>query len=387
MTELQLEDVGKTFGPALRAVDQVTFTVAPGECLAIIGRSGCGKTTLLRLIAGLETPSEGNIRIGGRVVNDIPSHRRDVAMMFQRPALTPQQSVRQNLRWAWSLRDSFADVRRWFGGDRTHEAELLAVARMLDLEHDLDRPVQQLSGGQQQRVALGRCLLRRAKICLLDEPLGHLDAPLRTELRRQMRAALQHQGLTVLHVTHDPDEACAVGARVAVMQAGRIIQIDPPSELLRTPRSRFVAEIIHQPFGGLNVLAGEITREDMDTYFNGVFGRWPVSALAVTRFHEAIVATTTDRDKFYVQLGMPARAVRASSERCLDAELVQLTLPVQQEECTSAGIWIVAGDERGRWIGQSAGERFRPGQNVTMTFSMEQACWFERDTGRTLSVP
>ncbi|HZZ82625.1 MAG TPA: ATP-binding cassette domain-containing protein, partial [Gemmataceae bacterium] len=122
--ELQLEEVGKTFASSRRAVDQVTFTVTPGEYLAIIGPSGCGKTTLLRLIAGLDTPSEGTIRIGGQVVNDTPSHRRDVAMMFQRPALTPTQSIRQNLRWAWSLRDSFAGVRRWFGGERQHEVEL-----------------------------------------------------------------------------------------------------------------------------------------------------------------------------------------------------------------------------------------------------------------------
>jgi ABC-type sugar transport system ATPase subunit len=380
--ELQLEQVSKRYPTGVRAVDQVSFTVAAGEYLALIGPSGCGKTTLLRLISGIAAVSAGDIRIDQKSVISMPLYERDVAMMFQHPALAIVQSVRNNLRWAWTLREPLAGIKRWFGGDRVREAKLLEIARMLDLEKDLDRPVQQLSGGQQQRVALGRCLLRQAKICLLDEPLGHLDAPLRTDLRRQMRSALRQQGLTVVHVTHDPDEACAVGDRVAVMQAGRIVQLDTPTQLLRSPQNRFVAEVIHQAFGGLNVLSGVIRREDMDTYFDGVFGRWPMLALMLTQFHEALAAGSAQ-----ILLGIPARAVRASSERCEDADLVQLTLPALQEECTSAGTWIVAGDERGHWIGQSAGEHFRPGQSVTMTFAMEQAYWFEHATGRTLLSP
>jgi ABC-type sugar transport system ATPase subunit len=384
--ELHLEEIGKTFAPARQVLEQITFTVGPGECLALIGPSGCGKTTLLRLIAGLEQPTEGEIRIGGQCVNLVPSHQREVAMMFQRPALVPQRSVRQNLRWAWGLREPWAHL----FGDGERAGELLDVARMLDLEKDLDRPVQQLSGGQQQRVALGRCLLRQAKICLLDEPLGHLDAPLRTDLRRQMRAALRQQGLTTIHVTHDPEEACAVGDRVAVMQGGRIAQIDAPAALLRMPKNRFVAEIIHQPFGGLNVLAGAISREGMNTFFDCAFGRWPVSALKITALHEALFQCENlpaNTGKVHVLLGVAARAVRSSTERCLDEELIQLSFPVLEQEITPAGTWIVGGDARGRWIGQSAGERFSRGQGMAMTFSMQQAYWFDHATGRTLAVP
>ncbi len=382
--ELHLEEIGKTFAPARQVLHQITFTARAGECLALIGPSGCGKTTLLRLIAGLEQLSEGEIRLGGRCVNLVPSHRREVAMMFQRPALVPQRTVRQNLRWAWSLRESWAHL----FGDGKHAGELLAVARMLDLERDLDRPVQQLSGGQQQRVALGRCLLRKAKICLLDEPLGHLDAPLRTDLRRQMRAALRQQGLTTIHVTHDPEEACAVGDRVAVMQGGRIVQIDAPAALLRMPKNRFVAEIIHQPFGGLNVLSGEISREGMDTFFDCAFGRWPVSALKVTELHEMFFqCENPNAAKIHVALGIAARAVRCSTERCLDEELIHLAVPVLEQEVTPAGTWIVGGDARGRWIGQAANERFSRGQGMTMTFSMQQAYWFDHATGRTLAAP
>jgi ABC-type sugar transport system ATPase subunit len=383
--ELQLEDIGKTFAPAIKVLDQISFTARPGECLALMGPSGCGKTTLLRLIAGLDEPSEGEIRIGGQTVNRTPSHRRGVAMMFQRPALVPQRTVRQNLRWAWSLSSPWAHL----FGDGKHAGELLDIARMLDLEKDLDRPVQQLSGGQQQRVALGRCLLRQAKICLLDEPLGHLDAPLRTDLRRQMRSVLQQQGLTAIHVTHDPEEACAVGDRVAVMQGGRIVQIDAPADLLRLPKNRFVAEIIHQPFGGLKLLAGQISRDGLDTFFDCPFGRWPVSALQVSALHDALFEceTPAKSGKIHVTLGIAARAVRSSSERCHDEELIQLSLPVLDQEVTPAGTWIIGGDERGRWMGQSAGERFSRGQDVTMTFSMQHTYWFDHATGRTLASP
>ncbi len=381
--ELHLEEIGKVFAPATRVLDQIRFSVAPGECLALMGPSGCGKTTLLRLIAGLDEPSEGEIRIGGQPVNRMPSHRRGVAMMFQRPALVPQRTVRQNLRWAWSLQSPWAH----FFGDGKRAGELLAIARMLDLEKDLDRPVQHLSGGQQQRVALGRCLLRHAKICLLDEPLGHLDAPLRTDLRREMRSVLRQQGLTSIHVTHDPEEACAVGDRVAVMQAGRIVQIDAPAELLRMPKNRFVAEIIHQPFGGLNVLAGQISRDGLDTYFECAFGRWPVSALKVSALHDALFEceAPAHAGNAHVALGIAARAVRCSSERRADRELIRLSLPVLEQEVTPAGTWIVAGDGRGRLIGQAAGERFGRGQDVTMMFSMQDAHWFDHATGRTLA--
>jgi ABC-type sugar transport system ATPase subunit len=382
MVELHLEEIGKSFAPPLKVLDQITFTALPGECLALMGPSGCGKTTLLRLIAGLDEPSEGEIRIGGQPVNQLPGHRRGVAMMFQRPALVPQRSVRQNLRWAWSLRTPWAHL----FGDGKRAGELLEVARMLELDKDLDRPVQQLSGGQQQRVALGRCLLRQAKICLLDEPLGHLDAPLRTDLRRQMRAALRHQGLTAIHVTHDAEEACAVGDRVAVMQGGRIVQIDAPAQLLRMPGNRFVAEIIHQPFGGLNVLTGEISREGLDTYFDCAFGRWPVSAVQVSALHDALIQSA-DPAKLRVTLGIPARAVQCSSQRCLDNELISLSLRTQQFEATPAGTWVIASNQRGTWIGQSASERFSRGQDATMTFSMQDAYWFDHTTGRTLAAP
>ena len=153
------------------------------------------------------------------------------------------------------------------------------------------------------------------------------------------------------------------------------------------PKNRFVAEIIHQPFGGLNVLSGQISRDGLDTFFDCPFGRWPVSALQVSALHDALFEceTPANAGKIHVTLGIAARAVRSSSERCHDAELIRLSLPVLDQEVTPAGTWIIGGDERGRWIGQSAGERFSRGQDVTMTFSMQHAHWFDHATGRTLA--
>ena len=218
--ELRLDHIGKLFPPSRHVLHDISLTVAPGECLAMLGPSGCGKTTLLRIIAGLETLTTGTIYIGGQAVNDVPCHRREVSLMFQRPALVPNQTVWQNLRWAWTLREPWSFRRRL---DEPREQELVRIARLLGLEADLDRPVRQLSGGQQQRVALGRCLLRKTKICLLDEPLSHLDAPLRADLRQQIRMLTRELNITLVHVTHDPEEAFTIGDRVVAMKEGRIV--------------------------------------------------------------------------------------------------------------------------------------------------------------------
>ena len=247
MPELRFDHIDKTYPPARHVLENISLTVAAGECLALLGPSGCGKTTLLRIIAGLEHPTAGAVFIGDQNVTHLPSHLRDVAMLFQQPALVPTQSARHSLSWAWTLRKTWG---LWRRTSNARAAELDHVARLLGLEHDLDRPVQELSGGEQQRVALGRCLLRRAPICLLDEPLAHLDAPLRVDLRRQIRALAREQSMTLIHVTHDPDEALTVGDRVAVMQEGRIVQLDEPSALARLPRNRYVAELTCRQQGG-----------------------------------------------------------------------------------------------------------------------------------------
>jgi ABC-type sugar transport system ATPase subunit len=210
MGEIRFEGVSKVYG-GVRALDGVSLVVAPGEWLAVVGPSGGGKTTLLRLAAGLEAPTSGEVRLGGRVVTDIPPEERGVAMAFQVPALYPHSSVRENL--AFPLRYHPAP---------DAERRIRDTAVSLELAELLDRMPHDLSGGQRQRVALGRCLVRRPAVLLLDEPLSQLDVPLRAAVREVILAACREWETTAMWVTHDPAEAAAVGERVVEMRGGRL---------------------------------------------------------------------------------------------------------------------------------------------------------------------
>ncbi len=248
MAQVTLEQVGKTFPNGVAAVRDLSLRVDDGELIALVGPSGSGKTTLLRLIAGLETPTGGTLRIGGMVVNDVPPHRREVAMVFQRPALYPHLSVRANLGFGLRMRYSGAD-----------EAEIERVAGQLGLADVLERRPDTLSGGQQQRVALGRALVRKPAVFLLDEPLSNLDARLRLEMRRELHLLHRRLRATMIYVTHDQDEAMALGQRVVVLEQGAIRQADCPQVLYDRPSDRFVAGFLGWP--PMNLLDGELIAE------------------------------------------------------------------------------------------------------------------------------
>jgi multiple sugar transport system ATP-binding protein len=262
MALVALEKVGKTFPGGVTAAREVSLRVEDGELLALVGPSGSGKTTLLRLIAGLETPTTGTIRIGDRIVNALPPYRRDVAMVFQRPALYPHLSVRANLAFGLKLRRR--GWRRWLPWDKGNtaiETRVQEAAQQLGLTDALERRPATLSGGQQQRVALGRALVRRPAVFLLDEPLSNLDAPLRLELRRELHLLHRRFRATMIHVTHDQDEAMALGERVAVLDQGVVRQVDRPQALYDRPCDRFVAGFLGWP--PMNLLDGELrTVED-----------------------------------------------------------------------------------------------------------------------------
>ena len=232
-------NVAKAFpaaaGPAVRALAGVSFELAEGELLALVGPSGCGKTTTLRLLAGLETPDAGEISIHGRAVNAVARKDRDVAMVFQRDALFPHLTAFENLSFGLTLRKT--------GREEIRE-RVAVVAKSLGIEDCLTRKPGELSSGQRQRIALGRALIRRPKVLLLDEPFANLDAPLRRELRRELVRLHREQHLTVLLVTHDQAEALALGQRVAVMNQGLLEQIGTPAELRSKPATKFVAEFL-----------------------------------------------------------------------------------------------------------------------------------------------
>jgi multiple sugar transport system ATP-binding protein len=262
MAEVTLEQLAKTYPGGVEAVRDVSLRVADGELLVVVGPSGSGKTTLLRLIAGLETPLHGIVRVGGQVVNNLPPHRRNVAMVFQRPALYPHLSVRENLGFGLALRQG-GRWRRWLPGRcpvpmGDGEQQVANIARLLGLENLLERRPATLSAGQQQRVALGRALVRRPDVFLLDEPFSNLDAPLRQEMRRELHLLHRRLRATMIYVTHDQDEAVALADRIAVLDQGRIRQVDRPDVLWERPADRVVAAFLGWP--AMNLPEGRLIR-------------------------------------------------------------------------------------------------------------------------------
>jgi len=220
------------------AVDRLDLSVGDGEFVVLVGPSGCGKTTSLRMIAGLETVDSGRIFIGARDVTDDDPKDRDVAMVFQNYALYPHMTVAQNMGFALKIaRLTKGQIRE----------RVLDAARLLDLEPYLDRKPKDLSGGQRQRVAMGRAIVRRPQVFLMDEPLSNLDAKLRVQTRNQIAGLQRRLGTTTVYVTHDQVEAMTMGDRVAVLRDGVLQQCAPPRELYRKPVNLFVAEFIGSP--------------------------------------------------------------------------------------------------------------------------------------------
>ena len=243
MSAISVEHLSRWWG-ATRAVDDVSFEAAAGRMLVLLGPSGCGKSTTLRLIAGLEAATAGRVAIGGVDVTHRPPAERRVSMVFQSYALFPHLSVAENIVFGLRVRRVSAAERR---------ERLARVADLLGLTALLERRPSQLSGGQQQRVALGRALIAEAPVCLMDEPLSNLDAQLRLEMRREIRALQQSLGITMVYVTHDQTEAMTMADQVILLREGRVEQDAPPEALYARPATAFAARFIGTP--PMNVLA------------------------------------------------------------------------------------------------------------------------------------
>jgi multiple sugar transport system ATP-binding protein len=252
MAQVQLDRVSKVYPGPVTAVREISLHIADREFVVLVGPSGCGKTTTLRMVAGLEELSGGDIRIGDRVVNDVPPKDRDVAMVFQNYALYPHMTVFGNMSFALEMRRMpKAEIRQ----------RVTAAARTLEIEHLLDRKPKALSGGQRQRVALGRAIVREPAAFLFDEPLSNLDARLRVSTRAELKRLHQRLRTTTIYVTHDQEEAMTLGDRIVVMKDGVIQQADTPLNTYRRPANRFVAGFIGMPpmnfFNGTVVAAGD----------------------------------------------------------------------------------------------------------------------------------
>ena len=253
MAEVVLEHVYKRYAKNVIAVKDFNLHIKDKEFMVFVGPSGCGKSTTLRMIAGLEEISDGVLRIGDRVVNDVPPKDRDIAMVFQNYALYPHMNVYENMAFGLRLRKTpKADIDR-----RVRDA-----AKILQIEHLLQRKPKELSGGQRQRVALGRAIVREPKVFLMDEPLSNLDAKLRVEMRSQISQLHRRLSTTVIYVTHDQVEAMTMGSRIVVMRDGVIQQVDTPLNLYDFPATKFVAGFIGSP--SMNFLTATVRGGQFD---------------------------------------------------------------------------------------------------------------------------
>jgi multiple sugar transport system ATP-binding protein len=247
MAEIAYDSVAKVYPDGTRAVNDLDLEIGDGELMVLVGPSGCGKTTALRMLAGLEEISDGEIRIGDRIVNDLTPKDRDIAMVFQSYALYPHMTVEQNLAFGLKLRK----LPKKEVSERVRRA-----AKILQIEEFLKRKPRALSGGQRQRVAMGRAIVREPQAFLMDEPLSNLDAKLRVQMRAEIHQLQRRLGVTTIYVTHDQVEAMTMGDRVAVMNAGHLLQVDTPQVLYDNPVNEFVAGFIGSP--SINLVEAEL---------------------------------------------------------------------------------------------------------------------------------
>lgn len=243
MADVVLEQISKSYDNQNTIIQDISLNIKDREFLVLVGPSGCGKSTLLRMIAGLESISNGTLSIAGRVVNETAPKDRDIAMVFQNYALYPHMSVYDNMAFGLKMRKT---------AKKEIETKVQEAARILDLEHLLERKPKQLSGGQRQRVALGRAIVRNPKVFLMDEPLSNLDAKLRVQMRTEIASLHQRLKATTIYVTHDQVEAMTMGDRVVILNKGKIQQVDTPLQVYQNPSNMFVAGFV----GQMNFLAG-----------------------------------------------------------------------------------------------------------------------------------
>ena len=387
MAEIVLDRVSKSYPDGAVAVQDLSLTIGDGEFVILVGPSGCGKSTTLNMIAGLEDISSGELRIGGRRVNEKPPKDRDIAMVFQSYALYPHMTVRQNIAFPLTLaKMSKADI----------ATKVEETAKVLDLTDFLDRKPSQLSGGQRQRVAMGRAIVRDPEAFLMDEPLSNLDAKLRVQMRGEIARLQQRLGTTTVYVTHDQTEAMTLGDRVVVLRGGVAQQIGTPDELYERPANIFVAGFIGSP-------AMNFFRATLD----GGLVDLPFGEVALTnQMCETIAMHPTPRN---VVVGV--RPEHFEDAAVIDGyqRISSLTFPVQVELVESLGadkyVYFaasgigaqsehlaelaaatgIAGDQYVARV--STKSRAAVGQTVDLALDTARVVVFDADSGANLTVP
>jgi multiple sugar transport system ATP-binding protein len=384
MTEIVLEQISKTYPGEVPALEDFSLRVHAGEFIAVVGPSGAGKTTLLRVIAGLEAPTGGAIRLNGKIVNADPPHTRNVAMVFQRHSLYPHLTVRENLEFALRIRRGgwFPNVvprRIWQAVQpgpsdwkRLADERVSEAADVLELGNLLDRRPAQLSGGEQQRVALGKALVRRPEIYLLDEPLSQLDSRLRAEMRQYLHLLHRRVPATMVYVTHDQSEAMILGQRIAVLRQGCLQQVDTPQDLYSRPRNRFVAGFVGSP--PTNFVDGRLI--DGSEFLAAEFWTLAVSAWQVSALQKRFGKEIT--------LGIRPEHVRLADAGDSDCSPEMEVAMVENLGADSALTFRRGSLEL---VAKMPGRPpVRVGEKRKLKLQMEQALWFDSTTGLALDV-
>jgi len=352
---LHIAGIRKVFGKGDKAVEilkKIDIDVAPGEFLILVGPSGCGKSTLLNIIAGLEDPTEGELRIAGKNVIGIAPAQRDIAMAFQSYALYPAMSVADNIGFALEMRKVPPDVRK---------KRIQEVAEMLQIEHLLERRPAQLSGGQRQRVAMGRALARDPQLFLFDEPLSNLDAKLRVEMRAEIKRLHLVSGITTVYVTHDQIEAMTLGSRIAVMKDGILQQIGTPDDIYRRPANTYVAGFIGSPT--MNFISGEASGAGDNAVFTFAGG------------HLALPCPASGK----VALGQRPEHIHLKDDATWRG---QVTLV----EPTGADTYVVVKTDVGPiTVRTPPSTQVKTGDTVGMTVSANHNNWFDAQSGLRLA--
>jgi multiple sugar transport system ATP-binding protein len=354
MAEIRVENVQKSFG-SFTAVKGSTFTIADGEFFVMLGPSGCGKTTTLRMIAGLELPTSGRILLGGEDVTFNRAAARDIAFVFQLFALYPHMTVRQNIGFPLKCQGMPGREIRQAVDD---------AAKMLRIDHLLDRSVSGLAGGDRQRVALGRCIVRRPKAFLMDEPLGTLDTEFRDLMVHELRELHNRIGATTVYVTHDQLEAMAMADKIAVMNHGVIEQFGPPQEIYDRPATMFVADFLGSPPMNFLAFHGALASGDRNVRING-------AEIAIPELRE-------DRQAGDLALGVRPEHIRFDDASKLRGEVFG------SEYLGTTQIVAVETAHGPVKARLPADLSVRNGETVGLTFRPEGLSLFDRNSGRAI---
>ena len=372
MASVKLTGVKKIYDNKVVAVHDFDLEIADKEFVVFVGPSGCGKSTTLRMIAGLEEISEGTLEIDGEVVNDLQPKDRNIAMVFQNYALYPHMTVYDNI--AFSLRLQHRPE------DEVYE-KVTAAAEVLGITEYLMRKPRALSGGQRQRVAIGRAMVRNAKVFLMDEPLSNLDAKLRNQMRAEIILLRQKLNTTFIYVTHDQTEAMTLGDRIVIMQDGYIEQVGTPTEVFEMPANLFVAEFIGAP--KMNIMKTELVREG-DQYFVTPFGaRIPVTGEKAQQLKEGGIGSRE------ILLGVRPEHVSLSDRA--GADTIPCTLEVNEMMGSELHLHVVTADESRLIVrvptidlSQETRKSLVYGKELQITFSGKVMHFFDAETRKNL---